>query len=94
MMINLKIILNKLLQHRSIVNLTYYMCYDLFNFFLSFFQYCGFQNFGKFSHILDLKKKLHIKNEIVELVPILFKPHCEYSPFKNFKLRFLLKGLL
>jgi hypothetical protein len=33
------------------------------------------QNFPYFG----IQEKLHIKNENVELVPILFEPHCEYS---------------
>jgi hypothetical protein len=31
----------------------------------------------------DFKKKLQIKNENVELIPILFEQHCEYSTKKH-----------
>jgi len=36
-----------------------------------------------FPYFVNLSFNLHIKNENVELVPILFDPHCEYSPKKH-----------
>ncbi len=49
------------------------------------FVWANHPNFGKFSHILDFFSNLHIRNENVELVPIAFEPHCEYSPKKHFQ---------
>jgi hypothetical protein len=46
---------------------------------LFFFQYCDFKMLENFPIIWDFKKKLHMKNKNVELVPILFESHCEYS---------------
>jgi len=36
-----------------------------------------------FPYFGNLSSNLHIKNENVELVPILFEPHHEYSPKKH-----------
>jgi hypothetical protein len=46
-----------------------------------------------------LFSNLHIRNENVELVPIAFEPHCEYSPKKHsqvgtFAQRFILINIL
>jgi hypothetical protein len=50
-------------------------------YFFSFFQHCSFETLANFPIFWDLKK-IAYKNENVELVPILFEPHCEYSPKK------------
>jgi hypothetical protein len=54
------------------------ICYGVFNLFI--FSNVAILKLWRNFPCFGIKRKLHIKNENVELVPILFEQHCDYSP--------------